>query len=951
MKPNRITACTKLVVTIVFFAIQTSLFAQLQWPAVTPTSKPWTRWWWQGSSVNEKDLTAAMLQYQQAGLGGLELTPIYGVQGQEKNFIDFLSPRWMQMLDYTLKEGKRLGLGIDMATGTGWPFGGPWITDKESSKYVAYKNYTLNGGEKLNQKIEYIQEPFVRTANGKSLSVDALKDPVNANANLQALAIDQVRFKKPLPLQLLMAYDENGKGTDITSLVDANGNLNWTAPAGKYNLYALFLGWHGKMVERAAPGGEGNVIDHFDENAIQHYLAYFDKAFAGHDVSGINSFFNDSYEVDDARGQGDWTPAFFAEFKKRRGYDLKQFLPQFFSTNNDATHLRLLYDYRLTISELLLEHFTVKWKEWAAKKGATIRNQSHGSPANILDLYGTIDIPETEGLELLRIKFAPSASNILGKKYASAEAATWLKDHFQASLSDVKKSLDRYFLGGVNHVFYHGTNYSPQNAVWPGWQFYAAVEFNPSNPFWGHFKTLNQYVTRAQSFLQQGVIDNDVLVYFPIHDKDMEPISRRGMLHHYDGVEGFDGTDFKHLSEEMLKEGYAFDFISDKQVQQLKATPGAIQTGGTNYQTILLSNNQYIPLETMKKLMQLSADGATILVYKQLPSSVPGLAKLDENNAALKALQAQLVFQSQANGTSVANIGKGKWVLTNDMEALLQGGAVRKETMYSKGLQCIRRKQGNSTTYFIANWSGNAIDEWITLSTKATAAAIYNLYFGTTGVAETRTNSKGELEIRLQLKPDESCVVKTATQKITGNAYAYTPATKATPQTLEGPWQLKFVSGGPTLPASKTLNSLQSWTELPGNEYQIFSGTAQYTIQFKKPTNAGAYWLDLGKVQESAEVILNGKKLAVLIGPAYGVRINAADLKPTNILQINVANSMANRIIDLDKRGVKWKTFYNINFAAHDAENRGSDGLFTTEKWQPRASGLLGPVTITTLNK
>src|ERR1700754_582729 len=93
--------------------------AQIKWPAITPVTKPWTRWWWMGSAVNPKEITANMQQYKAVGLGGLEITPIYGVAGTENQFIDFLSPKWMQVLEHTLAEGKRLGLNIDMATGTG----------------------------------------------------------------------------------------------------------------------------------------------------------------------------------------------------------------------------------------------------------------------------------------------------------------------------------------------------------------------------------------------------------------------------------------------------------------------------------------------------------------------------------------------------------------------------------------------------------------------------------------------------------------------------------------------------------------------------------------------------------------------------------------------------------------------------------------------------------------
>ena len=53
--------------------------AALAWPRLTSQSKPWTRWWWMGSAVNRRDLSTALAQYEAAGLGGLELTPIYAV--------------------------------------------------------------------------------------------------------------------------------------------------------------------------------------------------------------------------------------------------------------------------------------------------------------------------------------------------------------------------------------------------------------------------------------------------------------------------------------------------------------------------------------------------------------------------------------------------------------------------------------------------------------------------------------------------------------------------------------------------------------------------------------------------------------------------------------------------------------------------------------------------------
>src|SRR5678816_1163174 len=90
----------KIVLVIAVSCFLQNSFAQIKWPAVTQQTKPWTRWWWEGSAVDKPNLSASMQLYQQAGLGGLEITPIYGVKGAEDKFIDFLSPKWMEMLQY-----------------------------------------------------------------------------------------------------------------------------------------------------------------------------------------------------------------------------------------------------------------------------------------------------------------------------------------------------------------------------------------------------------------------------------------------------------------------------------------------------------------------------------------------------------------------------------------------------------------------------------------------------------------------------------------------------------------------------------------------------------------------------------------------------------------------------------------------------------------------------------
>ena len=921
--------------------------SQIKWPAITQTTKPWTRWWWEGSAVDKPNLTAAMQMYQQAGLGGLEITPIYGVKGAEDKFIDFLSPKWMEMLQHTLAEAKRLNLGIDLANATGWPFGGPWVTPVDACKNVNVKTFTLKGVEQLKELIQFTQQSLVRTVGGKTVDIKSLSYPVATNKNLQTYAFDQLRYELPLALNTLMAYNEKGEATELTSKVDATGKLDWTAPAGDWKLIALFIGWHGKMVERAAPGGEGDVIDHFNAPALNHYLNKFDSVFSGKNISGIRAYFNDSYEVDDARGQSNWTPDFFYQFKQRRGYDLHNYLPQLFARDSAETSRRVLTDYRQTISDLVLDNFTKPWQHWAAGQHKMVRNQSHGSPANILDCYAVVDIPETEGEDILRFKFATSTANVMGKPLASSETATWLGEHFQSSLGDVKQAVDKYFVGGVNHVFWHGTNYSPQNDPWPGWLFYAAVHFTPANSFWKDFGTLNNYVTRCQSFLQQGKPDNDILLYFPFNDKNSAP--GRDMLNHFDGMEGFDKTVFKETAEWLLKQGYAFDLVSDKQItDQLKPNGTLLQSVKHNYKTILLSDVKIIPLATLKKLKALAEGGATIIFHQHLPSDVPGLFQLQQQQKEMAAIINSLSFSTTASKVKKAVVGKGYFLVGDELTGLLDEAKTTRETLVDKGLQYNRRSYDGGHYYFISNPGKQPVSEWVPLQSPEKNVALFDPMLEKNGLAKTRLNNE-MVEVYLQLQPSESCILQTAKNIVTGKQYPYYKATVPVLE-LNSNWSLQFIKGGPSLPAAASNIPVGSWTDLPGEAVKQFGGTAAYTILFTRPKATPVAWLlNLGNVQETAEVWLNGNKLQTLIGPTFQLVIEPALLKSVNVLKVIVTNGMPNRIAALEKSGITWKKFYNTNFPARLAANRGADGLFTAINWQPKPAGLLGPVTLSPL--
>ncbi|MEZ5275334.1 MAG: glycosyl hydrolase [Opitutaceae bacterium] len=923
--------------------------ADLEWPEITAETKPWSRWWWLGNIGRPEDFSSEMEKYAAVGLGGLEITPIYGVRGYESRFVPYLSADWMKQLGHVLEEGKRLDLGIDMATGTGWPFGGPWIGPDTAGRYLVHRVYPVGGSGRLEEPVVFEQEPVLRFAGPLRVVLSELRDPVSSNDNLQALALDQVRFPRRIPLVALIGFSSGRDPIDLTGRVDPDGRLDWEAPPASegWTLHALFQGWHGKQVERAGPGGEGDVVDHFSGDALKSYLGHFDQAFAGRPLDGLRAFFNDSYEVDDADGEADFTPSFLEAFEMRRGYDLRWHLPALSGGGDGDEAARVLSDYRETISDLLLEEFTRTWGGWARAMGKIIRNQAHGSPGNLLDLYAASDIPEQEGSDVLSIKMASSAAHVTGKRLASAEAATWINEHFSGTLGEVKEAVDQFFLGGINHIVYHGTAFSPPDEPWPGFHFYASIELNPSNPIWRDFPVLNRYVARVQSFLQTGRPDEDVLLYYPIHDRWAQVGD--GTLPHFHGRENEGMTQWREVSGRLHQAGLGFDFVSDRQLGGVTLADGLLRTeGGADYRAIVLPETRLMPLETLQRVLGLVAQGATAVVQGSLPVDVPGWSRLEERRAAFEALVGNLKQNgSIADGVEILPWGRGRLLIGDDPVAMLEAAGVRRETLVDVGFSMIRRRTEAGHDLFLVNRSVETLDGWFPLADAFHDAALYDPMSGMSGRGATRTGRDMKGEIFLQVPPGASIIIRTSDRAIEGPAFPYWRK-GGEGVAIGGEWSIDFVAGGPDLPESVVLQEPGFWTERGWERAAVFSGTAVYRTGFVRPENPADGWmLNLPEVADSCRVRLNGREIAALIHPPWRVILTADELLESNDLEIEVTNLAANRIADLDRRSVLWKRFYNVNMPARFRENRGPDGLFTAAAWPVRPSGLAGPVTLT----
>jgi hypothetical protein len=880
-----------------FFLIGTATAAPgvdnaLAWPALTAQTRPWVWWWWHGSAVDKTNLTHELQRFRDAGLGGVQFTPIFGVKGGEAHDITYLSPAWMEMMNHTVTEAHRLGLGVDMTLGTGWCFGGPTVSDQDANASVVVKTFDEATGGKLKEK-------FDRAAT-----------------------------------QALVAFSADGKSVGLTGKISADGSVNWTAPAGSWRVYAISQKPSGQKVKRPAPGGEGWMLNPIYPQAMCDWLSWFDKAFASYTGTRPDAVFQDSYEY-----QTDWAPDFFTQFEKLRGYQLQTELPALFGSNGDDHAARVKSDYRETISDILAGESEPVWIAWAHKNGFSTIYQAHGTPGNWLDLYADADVPETEMFHndrsVLISKFASSAAHTQGRQLVGAETGTWLKEHFTETLADLKYVADDMFLSGVNHIFYHGACYSPDEAPWPGWVFYASTEMNPRNAIWHDVPALNEYVARCQSILQSGKPDNDVLLYWPIYDFWHNPTNRVPLMS-VSLTNWFEGQPIGKTAHELWDRGYAFDYVSDRQLQAAKVVDGKIQMPGGNYKVIVVPPCEHMPLPTLQKLLALAKSGAPVIFENHLPADVPGWGDLERRRAQLKELIGHLTFIGDESGKLIQTGN----VFSGDLEVTLRAVKIPRELMTDTGLSFIRRSFDGGWNCFIANRGGKSFDGWVTFGRAAKSVVVLDPMTGNSGVAASRQSAANSTEVHLQLAAGESVISRVLVgEEVKGPAWNYWQTT-GQPVEITGPWNVKFIAGGPVLPAPFSTTNLVSWTELGDTNVQSFAGTALYSITFDAlPGGGGNYYLDLGQVCQSARVRLNGKDLGTLITPPFRVVVD--NLKPAgNQLEVEVTSVAANRIRDLDRRGVLWKTFRDINIVDINYKP------FDASNWPLADCGLLGPVTL-----
>ncbi|AWV99328.1 glycosyl hydrolase [Arcticibacterium luteifluviistationis] len=842
----------KITVFLLFLISISTLSAQ---EVTKNTAKPWAYWWWPGSAVNETDLATNLKTYADAGFGGMHIIPIYGVKGEEDKFIPYMSDRWLEILDFTVKEARKNGMQIDMSLGTGWPFGGAELTKNEGAKMANF--------EKVNGK------------------------------------------------------------------------------------YQLKLTNTGQKVKRAAPGGEGLVLDHFSTEAAETYFSLFGKAFKKKNY-GVRAFYNDSYEV----SRANWTNDFVEKFKELRGYDIAEHYDVLaLDSATTEKEQRIWADYNQTLHDLLLSTFTKTYTDFTHSFGKFARNEAHGSPANILDLYGLSDVPETEffGSKQYDIpgyrqdedyepsrfgtpteyvmKMASSPAHILGKPLVSSETATWNANHFKGALSQIKPLIDESFVAGVNHVFYHGVPYSPPSAEFPGWLFYASTNFNQNSHFFKELPLLNRYIEVCQTRLQQSTPDNDVLILLPFSDL-WHSVGTKSKMHMVDVHNITNGGIFSKellsLLDDLKAAGISYDFISDSQLYDLDVVAEnqsylRIKNGLAKYKAVVIPKSVHMKKETASRLKFFHEAKVPVVFEKALPSKSFGYQDFDKRDTELKAMLSAMAEQVSKSPLTTLN-------------AFNVGG----EELGQLGLDFVRKINAKGQKeYFVSNLSVNTIDQNVWLNTTAESFGVFSPLTEDSGVLKAIDQKEGKSLIPFYLEPGQSVFFVAGGGSIEGWVWHKTSEELE----IKGEWQVDFLEGNPEKPVSYVTSELSSWTNAPDTKAQYFDGYAKYSIDFSLSKLSGnAAVLSLGDVRETAKVLLNGVDLGTAWSLPFEINVPKGNLKAENHLEIVVRNTSANRIRLLDKEGVPWKKFYDINFVDITYTP------FDASKWAPVSSGLLGPV-------
>lgn len=894
--------------------------------------KPFVRWWWNGDKVEKAELSRELRLLKEAGIGGVEINPIkFPARTDDlgKPSLRWLSDEWIDALQHTFSEAKSLGLTCDLLVGSGWPFGANYLQGEERAQIV------LIGTKKLEGAMDYEASVF-----------DLLKEADPAVSSPYARRQMEILSVKLVPDPFIKIEEVQ----DFTHQLKT-GYITIAVPKGKFFLYTLLKISGFLEVINGAPGADGTVLNHYDKAAVSKYLNHMSNGIqkkTGTLSKHIRAFFTDSMELEGAN----WTADMEAEFKKRRGYDLMPYLPftqfKIGSMGNVYNYdygavlgdemkniiQRVRYDYDLTRTELLKERFIDTFTKWCRDNGVKSRAQAYGRGYFPLEGSFDMDIPECEtwikagiGKEMSEIdtrvgrgytmvnKYVSSAAHLKGRRLISCEELTNTDVVFNTTLELMKITGDLSTISGVTHPVFHGFNYSPPDAPFPGWVRYGTF-INERNNWWPYFRKFNDYKARISALLQHADMFADIAVLPPVAD----------MWSIY-GAQNEPFPSFaypNHLSlvwEAMHQNGNACDYISETVIRDAEIKNGYMMYGPRKYHTIFMVQVESLEPATAQKLLAFIKSGGRIFCLDAYPDKSLGWNNYQQRDKEVKSAVEQMKtftdrfillnkpekefiqwykdIQTKYNITPYVQISKPDRFVTQ----------VRYQAMDTEVLYFINSSMDN--THLIDIVPNDQI-------TKGKQAWIWDAENGERYKLENPNN------ITLDLGPADSVLVVFDNTK-KGKAWKPKPAANSNTSALMT-WTVEFqhINGS----NKKTeMNVLKDLKDMP--EFVSFSGTAIYRVTLNVADKSRVECINLGKVYGVSELIVNGKFLGV---QWYGRRIyplKDALQNGSNTIEVKVITTMGNYM----------KTLKDNLVAQYWTNEKRKD--------QPiQSMGLIGPVTV-----
>jgi hypothetical protein len=345
-----------------------------------PISRVHCSWQIHGGACTEDEITRELEEFKDKGLGGVWIKDTWNMprdaQTRHLKDIPFMSPEWLDKYAFIAAECKRLGLICRCWLGSGWNAGGPWVTPELSSQVIGFEKSTA------------IEGPT--TFEGRIPE----RHGVGGDANTPAELRGDEAF-------VLAVEATAGKVVDLSDKVDENLHVRWDVPEGRWHLYTCFHQPSYKRTMSSSRSGEGLHHDHLIAAGTDLQLANVAepllKTLGPFEKTAFDGFHCDSWEL----GNPTWTPGFRKAFRKRCGYDPVPYLPVLAGERSIPNGKRFLYDFRNTVSDLIVETHYRRVEDWCVRHGVAFDAEASGGPGHripndLLKAAGAVGIPMGE---------------------------------------------------------------------------------------------------------------------------------------------------------------------------------------------------------------------------------------------------------------------------------------------------------------------------------------------------------------------------------------------------------------------------------------------------------------------------------------------------------------------------------------------------------------------------